>query len=58
MAEVVTKFFIASMFMSIAPLAILFGFNHNLLPGKIILSNYLLLYYVFYFYFFRIILVI
>ncbi|MBA0858494.1 hypothetical protein Goshw_026966 [Gossypium schwendimanii] len=32
-AAVIKKFFIASMFMWIAPLAILYGFNHNLLPG-------------------------
>ncbi|KAJ0080959.1 hypothetical protein Patl1_12164 [Pistacia atlantica] len=38
MAEVVKKFFIASMFMWIAPLAILFGFNHNLLPGVVAVS--------------------
>ncbi|KAJ0081606.1 hypothetical protein Patl1_12141 [Pistacia atlantica] len=37
MAEVVKKFFIASMFMWISPLAILFGFSHNLLPVKILL---------------------
>lgn len=35
MAAVVKKFFIASMFMWMAPLAILYAFNHNLLPGKI-----------------------
>ncbi|KAK6254660.1 hypothetical protein SCA6_015965 [Theobroma cacao] len=35
-AGVVQKFFITSMFMWVAPLAILYGFNHNLLPG---LSN-------------------
>lgn len=34
MARVIMKFFIASMFMWIAPLAILYGYNHNLLPGK------------------------
>ncbi|KAL4387361.1 hypothetical protein GQ457_09G022380 [Hibiscus cannabinus] len=32
-AGLVNKFFIASMLMWIAPLAILYGFNHNLLPG-------------------------
>ncbi|KAL4297393.1 hypothetical protein GQ457_12G004540 [Hibiscus cannabinus] len=37
-AAVIKKFFIASMFMWIAPLAILYGFNHNLLPGKTIHS--------------------
>lgn len=35
MAAVVKKFFIASMFMWMTPLAILYAFNHNLLPGKI-----------------------
>ncbi|KAH7557378.1 hypothetical protein ACOSP7_027091 [Xanthoceras sorbifolium] len=40
MAAVITKFFIASMFMWIAPLAILFGFNHKLLPGSTNLSPY------------------
>ncbi|KAJ4702682.1 Vacuolar ATPase assembly integral membrane protein VMA21-like [Melia azedarach] len=40
MAAVVKKFFIASMFMWIAPLAILYGFNHNLLPGSTNLSPY------------------
>ncbi|XP_021291487.1 uncharacterized protein LOC110422048 isoform X2 [Herrania umbratica] len=35
-AGVVQKFFITSMFMWVAPLAILYGFNHNLFPG---LSN-------------------
>lgn len=35
MAGVIRKFFIASMFMWVAPVAILYGFNHNLLPGKI-----------------------
>ncbi|GMI95893.1 hypothetical protein like AT1G05780 [Hibiscus trionum] len=37
-AAVIKKFFIASMFMWIAPLAILYGFNHNLLPGSSNLS--------------------
>jgi hypothetical protein len=37
MAGVMKKFLVASMFMWIAPVAILSGFNHNLLPGKIIL---------------------
>ncbi|XVE81946.1 hypothetical protein DITRI_Ditri15bG0107200 [Diplodiscus trichospermus] len=37
-AGVIKKFFIASMFMWIAPLAILYGFNHNLLPGSTNLS--------------------
>ncbi|XP_044508970.1 uncharacterized protein LOC123227902 [Mangifera indica] len=40
MAEVVKKIFIASMFMWIAPLAILFCFNHNLIPGLAHLSPY------------------
>ncbi|KAH7569693.1 hypothetical protein ACOSP7_013329 [Xanthoceras sorbifolium] len=40
MAEVVKKFFIASMFMWVAPLAILYGFNNNLLPGSTNLSPY------------------
>lgn len=35
MAAVARKFFIASMMMWIAPLAILYGFNNNLLPGMI-----------------------
>ncbi len=34
MAGVITKFFITSMLMWIVPVAILYGFNHNLLPGK------------------------
>lgn len=33
MAGVMHKFLIASMFMWILPVAILYGFNHNLLPG-------------------------
>jgi hypothetical protein len=37
MGGVIKKFFVASMFMWIAPVAILYGFNHNLLPGKPIL---------------------
>ncbi|KAE8056466.1 hypothetical protein FH972_013238 [Carpinus fangiana] len=37
MGGVIKKFFFASMFMSIVPVAILYGFNHNLLPGKILL---------------------
>ncbi|KAK3221116.1 hypothetical protein Dsin_015086 [Dipteronia sinensis] len=40
MAAVITKFFIASMIMWIAPLAILFGFNNKLLPGSTDLSPY------------------
>lgn len=34
--RVIQKFFIASLLMWIAPIAILYGFNHNLLPGKIL----------------------
>ena len=37
MGGVIKKFFVASMFMWIAPVAILYGFNHNLLPSKILL---------------------
>ncbi|PKI39604.1 uncharacterized protein LOC116195129 [Punica granatum] len=33
MAGVVSKFFVASMFMWMAPIAILYGFNNNLFPG-------------------------
>ncbi|EYU28236.1 hypothetical protein ABFS82_14G318900 [Erythranthe guttata] len=33
MMGVVSKFFIASMLMWVAPVAILYGFNHNLFPG-------------------------
>ncbi|KAK4858544.1 hypothetical protein QYF36_018202 [Acer negundo] len=33
MAAVVNKFFVASMFMWVVPLVILYGFNNNLLPG-------------------------
>ncbi|KAL9456632.1 hypothetical protein AB3S75_005788 [Citrus x aurantiifolia] len=40
MAAVVKKFFIASMFMWMAPLAILHAFNHNLLPGSTNLTPY------------------
>ncbi|KAF5175773.1 hypothetical protein FRX31_034639, partial [Thalictrum thalictroides] len=32
MAEVIKKFFVASMFMWIVPIAILYGFNHNIFP--------------------------
>ncbi|GMY35054.1 Vacuolar ATPase assembly integral membrane protein Vma [Fagus crenata] len=38
MAGVITKFFITSMLMWIVPVAILYGFNHNLLPGSANLS--------------------
>jgi hypothetical protein len=34
--RVVQKFFIASLFMWAVPIAILYAFNHNLLPGKIL----------------------
>ena len=34
--RVIQKFFIASLFMWAAPIAILYGFNHNLLPGMIL----------------------
>ncbi|GAV87004.1 VMA21 domain-containing protein [Cephalotus follicularis] len=40
MAAVIRRFFIASMFMWIAPIAILFAFNHNFLPGSVHLSPY------------------
>ncbi|KAK4761278.1 hypothetical protein SAY87_006171 [Trapa incisa] len=40
MSGVVSKFFIASLFMWIAPIAILYGFNHNLFPGLTDLSPY------------------
>ncbi|XP_059657001.1 uncharacterized protein LOC132303664 [Cornus florida] len=40
MAGVIEKFFIASMFMWIVPVAILYGFNHNLFPGVTDLSSY------------------
>uniref|UniRef100_A0A5B7BQN3 Vacuolar ATPase assembly integral membrane protein VMA21 homolog n=1 Tax=Davidia involucrata TaxID=16924 RepID=A0A5B7BQN3_DAVIN len=40
MAGVIKKFFIASMFMWITPIAILYGFNNNLLPGLTHLSPY------------------
>ncbi|KAF5181429.1 Vacuolar atpase assembly integral membrane protein vma21-like domain-containing protein [Thalictrum thalictroides] len=39
MAEVIRKFFVASMFMWILPTALLFGFNHNIFPGSIHLSS-------------------
>ncbi|KAG7034797.1 hypothetical protein SDJN02_04529 [Cucurbita argyrosperma subsp. argyrosperma] len=34
MAGVITKFFIASLFMWITPIILLYGFNHNLIPGS------------------------
>ncbi|MBA0813205.1 hypothetical protein Gohar_027077 [Gossypium harknessii] len=37
-AGLVKKFFIASMLMWMAPLAVHYGFNHNLLPGLTNLS--------------------
>ncbi|KAF9621169.1 hypothetical protein IFM89_016663, partial [Coptis chinensis] len=40
MAGVVRKFFVASMFMWIAPVAILYGFNHNVFPGTTQLSSH------------------
>ncbi|XP_062082637.1 uncharacterized protein LOC133788962 [Humulus lupulus] len=38
MGGVIQKFFIASMFMWMVPVAILYGFNHKLLPGSSDLS--------------------
>ncbi|XP_073275370.1 uncharacterized protein [Primulina huaijiensis] len=38
MIGVVNKFFITSIFMWAAPVAILYGFNHKLLPGSTQLS--------------------
>ncbi|KAI3948510.1 hypothetical protein MKW98_019260 [Papaver atlanticum] len=38
MADVVRKFFTASMLMWIAPILILYGFNNNLFPGSSQLS--------------------
>ncbi|CAE6023927.1 unnamed protein product [Arabidopsis lyrata] len=38
MAGVMQKFLIASMFMWILPIAILYGFNNDLLPGSTTLS--------------------
>lgn len=35
MANVIMKFFIASLFMWITPITLLHGFNHNWIPGKI-----------------------
>ncbi|KAK4261803.1 hypothetical protein QN277_004755 [Acacia crassicarpa] len=40
MTGVIQKFFIASLLMWAAPLAVLYGFNHNLLPGSTNLSPY------------------
>ncbi|KAL8107504.1 uncharacterized protein LOC141670808 isoform X2 [Apium graveolens] len=39
MAGVMEKFIIASMFMCIVPIAILYGFNHGLFPGSNDLSS-------------------
>ncbi|KAG6792173.1 hypothetical protein POTOM_001316 [Populus tomentosa] len=35
MAGVIMKFFVTSMLMWMAPVAILYAFNHDLIPGKI-----------------------
>ncbi|XP_057511291.1 uncharacterized protein LOC130793565 [Actinidia eriantha] len=40
MSSVIKKFLIASIFMWVAPTAILYGFNHNLFPGLSHLSSY------------------
>ncbi|KAI3851668.1 hypothetical protein MKX03_022313 [Papaver bracteatum] len=40
MADVVRKFFTASMLMWIAPILILYGFNNNLFPGSSQLSSH------------------
>ncbi|GAV69232.1 VMA21 domain-containing protein [Cephalotus follicularis] len=40
MATVIRRFFITSMFMWIAPIAILFAFNSNFIPGSANLSPY------------------
>ncbi|KAA8521677.1 hypothetical protein F0562_012333 [Nyssa sinensis] len=40
MAGVIKKFFVASLFMWMAPIGILYGFNHNLFPGLSHLSSY------------------
>ncbi|KAK9937227.1 hypothetical protein M0R45_014031 [Rubus argutus] len=42
MAGVITKFVTASLFMWIAPVAILYGYNHNLIPGSSDLSPHTL----------------
>lgn len=42
MMGVVNKFVIASMCMFAAPITILYGFNHNFLPGKIPLPIYII----------------
>ncbi|KMS99985.1 hypothetical protein BVRB_1g018240 [Beta vulgaris subsp. vulgaris] len=38
--EVVKKFFIASVFMWVFPIAIIYGFQHNVFPGLANLSPY------------------
>ncbi|XP_057978079.1 uncharacterized protein LOC131164697 isoform X2 [Malania oleifera] len=40
MLGVIKKFFIASLFMWVAPVSILYGFNHNLFPGSSRLSDH------------------
>ncbi|XAR53554.1 hypothetical protein NMG60_11022159 [Bertholletia excelsa] len=40
MSVVIRKFFVASMFMWIAPIAILYCFNHDLFPGTGYLTPY------------------
>ncbi|XP_042513586.1 uncharacterized protein LOC122088389 [Macadamia integrifolia] len=40
MAGVIKKFFVASLFMWVAPIAILYGFNHQMVPGSTQLSSY------------------
>ncbi|KAF5742378.1 hypothetical protein HS088_TW09G00423 [Tripterygium wilfordii] len=40
MAAVIKKFFVASMLMWVAPVAILYAFNHDLFPGADQLSPY------------------
>ncbi|KAL3641817.1 hypothetical protein CASFOL_012632 [Castilleja foliolosa] len=37
--DVMIKFFIASMLMWLAPIAIIYGFNHNLFPGSTQMSS-------------------
>ncbi|XP_021748470.1 uncharacterized protein LOC110714275 [Chenopodium quinoa] len=39
-AQVVNKFFIASVLMWVLPIAIIYGFQHNLFPGLANLSPY------------------
>jgi hypothetical protein len=36
MSEVITKFAVSSMFMWMAPIAIVYGFYHQIFPGLII----------------------